>query len=151
MFAKIINLFFKLVKHKYVIAGVPVIIRNSSGKILLGKRTNKPIFYSGFWGLPGGMIEYDESIENAGKREVKEELGVEIKIIRRASNIYESFPNENCQLHLMSIPVYASILRGIPKAKDETLEVKWFKPQEIKKMKLAYNHNKILVGEGIVK
>ena len=31
-----------------------------------------------------------------------------------------------------------------PKPKDETQEVKWFKPQELKKMKLAYTHNEIL-------
>ena len=150
MLAKAINLFFKLVKHKYVIAGVPVIITNVRGEILLGQRTSKPIFYSGFWGLPGGMVEYNEKVEEAARREVEEELGVKTKIIKKSKNVYEDLPNKNCRLHLINIPIYASIINGTPKPKDETKKVKWFNPCEIKKMKLAYNHNEILKGEGLI-
>ena len=62
----------------------------------------------------------------------------------------EDFPKKECRLHLIDIPVYASIIDGIPKPKDETQKVKWFKSNEIKKMKLAYNHNEILKGEGLI-
>jgi len=151
MNSKIVNLFIKWFKHKYVITGVPVIIQNSKGEILLGKRANKPIFYSGMWGLPGGMIEYGEKIEETARREIKEELGVDIKIIKRAKKVYEDFPKKECRFHLIDIPVYAKIIKGIPKPKDETQEVRWFKPSEIKKMKLAYTHNEILNGEGLLK
>jgi len=151
MNSRIINLFIKWFKHKYVFTGVPVIIRNSKEEILLGKRTSKPIFYSGMWGLPGGMIEYGEKIEDAAKREIKEELGIKIKIIKRTKNVYEDFPKKACRFHLIDIPLYGKITKGTPKPKDETSEVKWFKPSEIKKMKLAYNHNEILKGEGLVK
>ena len=150
MFSKAINLLIKWIKNKYVIAGVPVIIQNSKGEILLGQRTKKPIFYPNFWGLPGGMIEYNEKITDAAKREIKEELGVEIKIIKMSKNVYEDFPKKECRLHLIGVPVYASIIKGVPKPKDETKKVKWFKPNEIKKMKLAYNHNEILKGEDLI-
>jgi len=66
------NLFFKLVKQKYVYVGVPVIIHNSKGEILLGKRNMNMPTYPGFWGLPGGMPEYGEKIENTAIREKKE-------------------------------------------------------------------------------
>lgn len=150
MISNIANYFIKWMRHKYMIAGVPVIIKNSKGEILLGKRTSKPIFYSGMWGLPGGMIEYNESIENAGIREIKEELGVKIKILRRGKAVYEDFPNKNCQLHLLDIPLYAEIVSGKPKPKDETQKVGWFSPKQIQRIKLAYNHKKILKGEGII-
>lgn len=149
MIQRLINLFIKLVKHKYVIAGVPVIIQNSKGEILLGKRRRSPIFYSNLWGLPGGMIEYQEKVEEAARREIKEELGVDVKVLRKA-NYYEDLPNKNCPLHLMDVPVYARIIRGIPEPKDETSQVGWFKPSEIRKMNLAYNHKKILKGERII-
>jgi len=149
MIQKLLNLFAKLVKQKYVIAGAPVIIQNSRGEILLGKRAKSPILYPDFWGLPGGMIEYNEKVENAAKREVEEELGVKIKIIKKA-NYYEDLPNKNYKFHFMNTPVYAKIISGEPEPKDETSEIKWFKPSEIKKMKLAYNHKNILKGEEII-
>jgi 8-oxo-dGTP diphosphatase len=147
----IIKICSRFIKQKLVYAGVPVIIQNSKKEILLGKRSKTNPSYSSFWGLPGGMIDYGEKIETTVGREVKEEMGVDIKIIRRSSNIYENIPNSNCKFHSIDIPYYAKIIKGVPKPKDETSEIKWFKPSEIKKMKLAYDHNKILKDEGIVK
>ncbi len=146
----LINLFLKLVKQKYVYAGVPVIILNSRGEILLGKRSMNMHTYPGFWGLPGGMPEYGEKLEDTAKREVKEELGVDIRIIKRSKNIYENLPEKNCKFHSVDVPFYGKITKGIAKPKDETREVKWFKPSEIKNMKLAYAHKEVLKGEGLI-
>ncbi len=143
--AKIMRIFGK----KLVLTGTPVIIENSKKEILLGKRSPKEIFYPSVWGLPGGMVEHKENFKDAAKREVNEELGVKIKIIKQLEN-YESSPNKNCPLHRMDVPFTAKITKGIPKPKDETTEVKWFKPAEIKKMKLAYTHKEILKKEGFI-
>ena len=150
MITKLINLALKWFKQKYVIAGVPVIIQNSKKEILLGKRSNQ-IFYPNMWGLPGGMVEHGEPLKEAAKREIKEEMGIDIEIIKKSPNIYEDFPKKECNLHLVDIPFYAKIIKGTPKPKDETKEVKWFKPEQIKKLKLAYNHNQILKGERLIK
>lgn len=141
----------KFIRNKLAFVGVPVIITNSKGEILLGKRKENHIIYPSFWGLPGGMVEYDELIEDTAKREIKEELGVEIKILKRTKKIYENLPNKNCNFHTIDIPFYAKIIKGSPKPKDETSEVKWFKSSEIKKMKLAYSQKKILEDEGLIK
>lgn len=146
----IVNLFFKLVKQKYVYVGVPVIIQNSKKEILLGKRSKDMTIFPGFWGLPGGMPEYNEKIKDTAKREVKEELGIDVKIIKRAKNFYENLPSKECKFHSVDIPFYAKIVKGIPKPKDETQEVKWLKPSEIKKLKLAYSHKEVLKGEGLI-
>lgn len=146
----LINLFFKLIKQKYVYVGVPVIIQNSKGEILLGKRSSNMHIFPGFWGLPGGMPEYAEKIEDTAKREVKEELGIDIQIIKRAKNTYENFPTKEFRFHSVDIPFYGKITKGIVKPKDETKEVKWFKVSEIKNMKLAYSHKEILKGEGLI-
>jgi len=147
---KLFNIFYKLMKQKYVYVGVPVIIQNSKGEILLGKRSKNMHTYPSSWGLPGGMADYGEKIENTAKREAKEELGVDVKIIKRSENIYQNTPTKNCTFHSVDIPFYAKIIKGIPKAKDETQDVKWFKPFELKKMNLAYAHKKILEGEGLI-
>lgn len=146
----LVNLFFKLIKQKYVYVGVPVIIQNSKGEILLGKRDKDMATFPNFWGLPGGMPEHNEKIEDTAKREVKEELGINIKILKRSKNIYENFPTKECRFHSVDVPFYGEIIKGTAKPKDETKEVKWFKPSEIRNLKLAYSHKKILKGEGLI-
>jgi ADP-ribose pyrophosphatase YjhB (NUDIX family) len=140
----------KLIKQRFVYVGVPVIIQNSKKEILLGKRDINALSYPGVWGLPGGMMDYGEYIEATVKREVREELGVDVKVIKKSSNIYQNPPNKETKFHSVDIPFYAKIINGIPKPKDETQEVKWFKPSDIRKIKLAYSHKELLKGEGLI-
>jgi 8-oxo-dGTP diphosphatase len=144
----IIRLGVKLLFNKRVVPGVPAIIRNSKGEILLGKRDSNMVCYPDFWGLPGGLIEYSETIEEAIKRELKEELGVNSEIIKYGKPIMNKSTKE-CPSQYLDTPVYCKIFEE-PKPKDETSDVRWFKPKEIKDMKLAYNHNKILEEEGLI-
>ena len=55
-----------------ILVGVAVAVLNETGEILLQKRMD------GLWGVPGGFIELGESTEDAGRREVLEETGIEI-------------------------------------------------------------------------
>jgi ADP-ribose pyrophosphatase YjhB (NUDIX family) len=55
-----------------ILVGAVVGVVDEDGKILLQKRPE------GVWGLPGGLLELGESVEDAGRREVFEETGVEI-------------------------------------------------------------------------
>ncbi|MFZ1970621.1 MAG: NUDIX hydrolase [Candidatus Nanoarchaeia archaeon] len=138
----------KLLFNKKVIAGVPAIIRNSNGEILLGKRDKNMICYPDYWGLPGGIIETGETFEQTIKRELKEELGVESEPIKYGKASMH-MPMKECPLQSISIPIYCKI-KGIPEPKDETSEVKWFKPKEIRNMSLAYDHKKILKQEKLI-
>ncbi|MFA5953276.1 MAG: NUDIX hydrolase [Candidatus Pacearchaeota archaeon] len=142
---------FNILQFKFAIGGVPVIIQNSKKEILLGKRTKNMITYPEFWGLPGGIIDYNELSEKTAIREVKEELGVDIKIVKKSKIIYENPPKKECSLHSINIVYYAKIIKGEPKPLNETSEIKWFKPSEIKKINLAYNHKEILQKEGLLK
>jgi 8-oxo-dGTP diphosphatase len=144
------NIFFKLIRQKYVYVGVPVIIQNSKGEILLGKRSNKVLSFPSMWGLPRGMADYGEKVEETARREAKEELGVDVQIIKRTNNIYQNIPTKECKFHSVDMPHYAKIINGIPKSKDETSEVRWFKPSEIDKINMAYAHKEILKREGLI-
>lgn len=147
MVLKFLSKFFE---QRFVWVGVPVIIQNSQGEILLGKRKSNSLYYANYWGLPGGLADRGEKLIDVAIREVNEEIGVEIKVLKQSKKIYEVLPSKDSNLHTINIVFYAKIISGIPKAKDETSEVKWFKPSEIRKMKLAYTHKEILKGEGII-
>lgn len=132
---------------KKILSGVPAIIMNQKGEILLEKRSKKMWYYPDMWGLPGGLIEYGETIEQAIKRELREELGVDSQIIKYGRPVMQ-LP-EKKQNQYINTPVFCKII-GTPKPLDETSEIRWFKPSEIKNMKLAYNHIEILKNEGII-
>src|SRR5882762_1509594 len=56
---------------------VAVLIR-SDGAVLLAQRPSSKV-YSGYWEFPGGKIEPGEPVAEALKREIREELGIEIE------------------------------------------------------------------------
>lgn len=56
---------------------VSAVIRNGEGHVLLGRRAD-----SGEWGLPGGNVEIGESVVEALRREVHEETGLEVALVR---------------------------------------------------------------------
>jgi 8-oxo-dGTP diphosphatase len=58
---------------------VDVIVREGK-KVLLVRRKNEP--FKGKWALVGGFVEYGEKVEEAAKRECKEETGLEIELER---------------------------------------------------------------------
>ncbi len=61
---------------EYQRIGVCVVVLNrSKNEILLGKRKNS--YKAGMYGIPGGRLELKESLEACGKRELKEETGIE--------------------------------------------------------------------------
>lgn len=72
------------------IASGPVIIEN--GRVLLDRELKAGV--ETLWLFPGGGVEaYDVSLEDACRREVKEELGIEIKIIKQLKTTYKQLGN----------------------------------------------------------
>jgi len=79
---------FENIKSFNKVFVVNAIIRNSEGKFLLIKRANEGI-HAGKWALPGGMVELNEFYENALKREIKEEVNLNLKKILKKVADYE--------------------------------------------------------------
>jgi len=67
-----------------------IVIKNKS--ILLGKRKGSHGAYT--WNFPGGHLEYSESIFECAKREVKEEVGIEITNLRQGPYTNDIFMKE---------------------------------------------------------
>jgi len=62
----------------YLGVGVGAIVVDR-GRVLLLKRRKEP--EAGCWGIQGGAVEFGEPIEDAVKRELKEELSVEVELV----------------------------------------------------------------------
>ena len=106
--------------------GCGALIVNEKNETLLLKRTVKTRNRSGFWSKPGGGVEFGEKIEDAVKREIKEELNVDIEIIKFLC-FTESILQEEKQ-HWISFNYLAKIISGEVKnmEPEKHEEIKWF-------------------------
>ncbi|RLI93992.1 MAG: hypothetical protein DRO90_02530 [Candidatus Altiarchaeales archaeon] len=113
-----------------------VILKNNS--IILVKRKNPP--FEDMWALPGGFVEYGETVENAILREVKEETGLDVKI-DRIVGVY-SDPDRDPRGHTVSICFLCHPIGGKLIANTDTKDAKKFNLSELPR--LAFDHEKII-------
>jgi 8-oxo-dGTP diphosphatase len=104
--------------------------------IVLVKRKNPPFG----WALPGGFVDYGESLEHAAVREAKEETSLDIQL-QCQMHTY-SDPKRDPRKHTIST-VFIAKARGNPVARDDAQEVKVFHKEELN-FPLAFDHEKIL-------
>jgi ADP-ribose pyrophosphatase YjhB (NUDIX family) len=117
-----------------------VIIR--SGKVLLIQRAYEP--YKHYWDFPGGFLEAGESAEEGLKRELAEELKIDVKI-RRALGIY---PDTYGPGGVATLNIYylCKILTGkISPNQAEVAAARWFSPDKLP-AKLAFGHVKLVIN-----
>jgi 8-oxo-dGTP diphosphatase len=78
------------------------ILLDTQGRYLLGQRPEgKP--YAGYWEAPGGKIEKGESVFEALKRELQEELGIEIESSEELTVLEHDYPHAYVRLHVSVI------------------------------------------------
>jgi colanic acid biosynthesis protein WcaH len=76
------------------LVSIDLVIRNSKGEVLLGKRVNRPA--RGYWFVPGGRILKNEQIESAIRRISRNELGFEISLSKaRLLGAYDHIYDDN--------------------------------------------------------
>lgn len=102
-------------------AGCGAAIRDESGRLLLIQRLIEP--EAGAWGLPGGKIDFGEAAKVTAKREIAEELGVEIKILHLAcmSEIIDA----GDERHWVSPIFEAEIVEGTPRIQEPEKHGGW--------------------------
>lgn len=113
---------------------------NNDLAIVLIKRKYDP--YKGCWAIPGGFVEYGETVEEAAVRESKEETGITIDILG-LFGVY-SKPNRDPRFHTVTIVFIANGSTDNMCASDDAEEIASFSHDEIKNMELAFDHNSIL-------
>lgn len=121
----------------YIGVGIGAIIINGEGKMLLAKRGQKAKNERGKWEFPGGSVEFGDTMESTIKREMKEELDVEIEVGKHLSPIDHIIPKEN--QHWVTSTFIAKIVKGTPKIMEPEKcdEIRWFTLDEIEKLPLS--------------
>jgi len=112
------------------------IIIEINGGIILIERKNPPLG----WALPGGFVDYGESLEDAAIREAIEETSLEISNLRLLGCY--SDPSRDSRMHTISA-VYVAKGNGLPCATDDAAELKIFAMNDIPGQ-LCFDHSRIL-------
>lgn len=108
---------------------VAALIGEPSKGVLLAKRSDG--LYRGYWEFPGGKLEEDESPEEALRREIKEELGVEVAVKGIREVVFHHYEGFNLLLLLYR----CELLNGTPIPLG-CEEVRWFKWEELEKLEM---------------
>jgi 8-oxo-dGTP diphosphatase len=114
-----------------VVLGVAAVIWNQEGEILLIRRSKAP--RAGQWSLPGGKVEFGETLLEAAKREVREETGLEVEILGLV-DIAESIREADVGSpdgHFVLIDFGARVVSGTAKAGSDAADARWFRYDEI--------------------
>ena len=111
------------------------IIIEINGGIVLIERKNPP--YG--WALPGGFVDYGETLENAARREAFEETGLTVEL-KDQFHTY-SDPSRDPRQHTIST-VFVAAADGIPTAGDDALRAEIYTAENLPT--LAFDHRKIL-------
>lgn len=104
--------------------------------IVLIERQNPP--YG--WALPGGFVDYGESVETAARREAEEETSLKVELIEQFQ-VY-SDPNRDPRQHTLSV-VFLATAQGEPQAQDDAKAIGIFESWQIP-VPLCFDHAQIL-------
>jgi 8-oxo-dGTP diphosphatase len=104
--------------------------------IVLIQRHNPPLG----WAIPGGFVDYGETVEAAAQREATEETGLQVELIEQL-HVY-SDPNRDRRKHTISI-VFIATAKGEAKAGDDAKDIGMFEPWCIP-TNLCFDHDRIL-------
>ena len=128
---------------------VGALIIDEQDRVLLAERGLDP--KKGFWDLPGGFLEEDEDPEDGLKRELQEELGVEIKIDKMLGIFVDKHQDENDDCFTLNIHYLAKIIQGEPKAMSDVSAFRWFKEEDLPLDKMAFKHNEKVIKSWLKK
>ncbi len=131
----------KFRKNK-VRTAVVAVVRDGGGRVLLTKRAVPP--YLGKWVMPGGKIDRGEPITSALKREVLEEVGLEVHV-EGLVDIYEIAPtNEHSDHYVILYYLVSPRSQELAINPDEISEALWADRQAAHKLDISNGTRHIL-------
>ena len=125
-------------RHRNPVSTVDIIIEYRDQGLILIERANPP--YG--WALPGGFVDYGESLEDAAIREAREETGLQVTLLGQFHTY--SDPRRDPRQHTITT-VYVAQGFGTPKAADDARRLAIFPTEQLPQV-LAFDH-KIILSE----
>lgn len=121
---------------------VAAIVEFPNDKILLVKRGT--VVFKGYWAIPGGRIEVGESVEEALLREVKEETGLDVRIVRKIGEYVEKGISDRIEYeYYPTVFLVQPLNNDFKKQEDEIKDIRLFNINEVPEI-LAFEHKKII-------
>ncbi|WP_456430744.1 NUDIX domain-containing protein [Thermosulfuriphilus sp.] len=124
-----------IITYRNPLPTVDIIIELGGGVVLI-ERKNPPFG----WALPGGFVDYGESLEEAARREALEETGLEVELICQFHTY--SDPRRDPRQHTIST-VFVARAQGIPQGGDDAKQARVFSLTELPQP-LVFDHQEIL-------
>jgi len=121
--------------HRNPLLTVDVIIEIGGGIILIHRKNPPP-----GWALPGGFVDYRESLEDAVVREAKEETKLDVKLVKQFHTY--SQPDRDPRHHTVST-IFIATATGPAEAADDAADVGIFTKDTLPE-DIAFDHRQIL-------
>lgn len=115
-------------------------------EVLLVKRRKEP--YKNFWALPGGFLEIEETPEEGARRELKEETGLAIDLLKEVGTFGEIDRDPRGRTITIAFYTFVKNHNSQLQASSDATEVRWVSIKELPEM--AFDHREILT-EGLLK
>ena len=111
-------------------------------RILLVKRDTVP--FKGYWALPGGRMDPGETVEQTIVREVKEETGLDVTIVRKIGEYVEKGVKDDVDYEYYPTCFLVKVVGGeIKRQESEIQEIQLFNLKELP-FPLAFEHDKMI-------
>jgi 8-oxo-dGTP diphosphatase len=104
-------------------------VADADGRVLLARRGVEP--FLGLWDIPGGFVVAGESLEEAVRRELREEAGVEIDVGRLVATVPDSYGDGDRADATINAFYECRIVAGDPRAADDVAELRWFAADDL--------------------
>ncbi|WP_407376910.1 NUDIX domain-containing protein [Methanobrevibacter sp.] len=117
-----------------------IFIFDDDFNFILIKRKNDP--YKNHWALPGGFVEYGETVETAAVREAKEETSIDVEL-KDLVNVY-SKPDRDPRGHTITVAFTAKGDFADKKADSDAKDIGIFSSEKLDEIELAFDHRKII-------
>lgn len=112
------------------------ILTNNTGDILLVKRALEPM--KGYWDLPGGFMNYDETIEESVLREIHEELNTKPLSIHYFRSYYDTYVFKDVPYHTLGLIFTGTVDPLNLSAQDDISSYSFFKTTSLPFKQIAF-------------
>lgn len=120
---------------------VLLILRDKEGRILMVKRANT-LHGLGKWCLPAGKVEKGEQLEEACRREAKEEVNLDVSNLKLFLSRIEHSKEQLGKIY--DSKYFTADFKGEIKINDESSDFRWFTKEDLQKEEIAFDQRDVL-------